>query len=176
MTNVQPEATADHCRFCGDRTADTYGEAYTYVRWPDEVDREEGVFRFSICKQCALRDDSNVEQAAPLFHEADQDYLFTCDICGAVGCQSASTRRPAEDSYRIASVIAWSVTINGFDGATRSCVDCSPIVPVECVKRPDRRYNDQAARLIESPFDSVEKTADDAPADSGQTEIGGWVG
>ncbi|EMA07805.1 hypothetical protein C437_08773 [Haloarcula vallismortis ATCC 29715] len=176
VTDIQPEATADRCRFCGDRTADIFGEARSYVRWPDEVDRADGVFQFTICEQCALQRRSNVEQAASLFHEADRDYLLTCDVCGAVGCQSASTRRPAADTYRVASIVTWSVTINGFDGATRSCVDCSPIVPVECVKSPDRTYNDELPRLVEPPFDSVVKTAADAPTDSEQVEIGGWVG
>nr|WP_239641354.1 hypothetical protein [Haloarcula japonica] len=63
MSGVQPEATAEYCRFCGDR-ADLSGETYTYVRWPNEVDRAEGVFRFTICRDCALQDRDNVEQAA----------------------------------------------------------------------------------------------------------------
>ncbi|MUV49711.1 hypothetical protein GJ630_08375 [Haloarcula sp. CBA1122] len=169
VTGVQPEATAECCRFCGDRTADISGEAYTYVRWPDEVDREDGVFRFTICRACALQDRDNVEQVASIFHEADRDHLLTCDVCGAVGCWSASTRRPAAETYRLASVISWSVSINGFDGATHSCSECSPILPVDCVKRPNRTYDDEVPRLVEPPFDSVGKTAGDAPADSKQT-------
>jgi hypothetical protein len=175
VTDVQPEAVAKCCRFCGDR-ADISGEAYTYVRWPDEVERADGVFRFTICRECALQDRDNVEQAASLFHEADRDHLLTCDVCGAVGCRSASTRRPAAETYRLASVISWSVSINGFDGATHSCSECSPILLVDCVKRPDRTYDDEVPRLVEPPFDSVGKTADDAPADSTQVEIGGWTG
>ncbi|KAA9400703.1 hypothetical protein Har1131_18675 [Haloarcula sp. CBA1131] len=175
MTDVQPEATAECCGFCGDR-ADISGEAYTYVRWPDEVDREDGVFRFTICRECALQDRDNVEQAASLFHEVDRDYLLTCDVCGAVGCQSASTRRPAAETYRLASVISWSVNINGFDGATHSCIECSPIMTVNCVKRPDRTYDDEVSCLLEPPFDSGGKTADDSPTDSTQVGIGGWIG
>nr|WP_241432636.1 hypothetical protein [Haloarcula californiae] len=153
MTDVQPGATAECCRFCGERD-DISGEAYTYVRWPDEVEREDGVFRFTICRACALQDRDNVEQAVSLFHEADRDHLVTCDVCGAVGCRSASTRRPAAETYRLASVISWSVTINGFNGATHSCIACSPSTPVDCVKRPERTYNDEAPRLVEPPFDS----------------------
>ncbi|KAA9404602.1 hypothetical protein EGO51_19075 [Haloarcula hispanica] len=175
VTDVQPEATAECCRFCGDR-AEISGEAYTYVRWPDEVERADGVFRFTICRECALQDRDNVEQAASLFHEADRDYLLTCDVCGAVGCQSASTRRPAAETYRLASVISWSVSINGFDGATHSCSECSPIVTFDCVKRPDRTYDDEVPHLVEPPFDSAARTADDAPADSTQVEIDGWIG
>jgi hypothetical protein len=68
------------------------------------------------------------------------------------------------------------VTINGFDGATHSCVECSPIVTFGCVKRPNRTYDDGVPRLVERPFDSAPKTADDAPADSEEGEIGGWIG
>jgi len=106
VTEIQPKATAEYCRFCGERTADISGEAYTYVRLPDEVGREDGVFWFTICRECTLQDRDNVEQAASLFHEADRDHLVTCDVCGAVGCQSASTRQPAAETYRLASVIS----------------------------------------------------------------------
>ncbi len=64
VTEIQPKATAEYCRFCGDRTADISGEAYTYVRLPDEVGREDGVFWFTICRECTLQDRDNVEQAA----------------------------------------------------------------------------------------------------------------
>ncbi|GGM52087.1 hypothetical protein [Haloarcula argentinensis] len=175
MSGVQPEATSEYCQFCGDRD-DISGEAFTYVRWPDEVDREDGVFEFTICRECALQDRDNVEQAASLFHEADRDHLLTCDVCGAVGCGSASTRRPAAETYRLASIISWSVSINGFDGTTTSCRECSPIVTVDCMKRPDRTYDDELPCLVEPPFDSATKTAANAPADSEQVEISGWIG
>lgn len=45
-----------------------------------------------------------------------------------------------------------------------------------CVKRPNRTYDDGVPRLVERPFDSAPKTADNAPADSEEGEIGGWIG
>jgi len=147
MSEVTKEAKAEYCRFCGTRDWEYLGRTRTYLRWPADVGREEDVFHFAISGECAFSDRDNIEGVAALFDEADREYLATCDCCGAVGCQSSSTRRPAEDTHRIQSVITWSVEIVGYDGAVRTCVDYSPALDVNWVKYIGRRYNDDAVRL-----------------------------
>lgn len=177
MSEVTTEAEAEYCRFCGTRDWKYLGRTRTYLRWPADVDREESVYHFAICGECALSDRDNTEQAAPLFHEADRQYLATCDCCGAVGCQSSSTRRPAEDTHRIQSVIAWSVEIVGYDGAVRTCIECSPVLPIGCVKRTQWSYNDDAVRLAKPPFDTDRiETTSGTPAESEQAGLGLWSG
>jgi hypothetical protein len=175
MSDVSKAADAEHCRFCGSRDWEYLGRTRTYLRWPAGVDREDAVYHFAICGECAFADRDDTEEAAHLFHEADREYLVMCDCCGAVGCGSCSTRRPAEDTYRIQSVISWSVEIVGFDGTVSTCVECSPVVPVDCVKRPARRYNDDAVRLAKPPFetDAIE-TADNVKKESLQDTLQGW--
>ena len=175
MTGVSKSAEAEHCRFCGSRDWEYLGRTRTYLWWPADVDREDGVYHFAICGECAFADRDNTEEAAHLFHEADREYLRTCDCCGAVGCQMSSTRRPAEDTYRIQSVIAWSVEIVGFDGTVSTCVECSPVLPVDCVKRSGRSYNDGAVRLAKPPFDTERvETTSGTPTESEQADLGQW--
>jgi hypothetical protein len=175
MSEVSKSADAEHCRFCGSRDWEFLGRTRTYLRWPADVDREDGVFHFAICGECAFADQDNTDEAASLFHEADQEYLRTCDCCGAVGCQSSSTRRPVEDTHRVQSVIAWSVEIVGFDGAVSTCVDCSPVLPIGCVKRTGWSYNDNAVRLARPPFSPVQTTtAESASGESRQETLAGW--
>lgn len=175
MSEVSKAAEDEHCRFCGSRDLEYLGRTRTYLRWPADVDREESVYHFAICGECAFADRDNTDEAAHLFHEADREYLRTCDCCGAVGCGTCSTRRPAADTNRIQSVISWSVEIVGFDGAVSTCVECSPVLPVDCIKRPDRRYNDDAVRLAKPPFDTVAtRTAESAQKESRQDTLAGW--
>jgi len=177
MSNVSKAAEAEYCRFCGTQDWEYLGRTRTYLRWPADVDREDGVYHFAICGECAFADRENTEQAAPLFLEADREYLRTCDCCGAVGCQSSSTRRPAENTYRIQSVIAWSVEIVGFDGAVSTCVDCSPVLSVDCVKRTLWSYNDDAVRLAKPPFDTESsETTSETPTENKQVGLGLWSG
>jgi len=172
MSEVRKDAEAEYCRFCGARDCKYLGRTRTYLRWPADVDREEGVYHFAICGAWAFADRDNTEQATPLFHEADRDYLRTCDCCGAVGCQSSSTRRPTEDSYRLRSVIAWSVEIVGFNGTVGTCLKCSPVLPIGCVKRSERSYNDAAIRLAKPQFDSASTTTvESAPKESRQEQL-----
>ncbi|WP_262174642.1 hypothetical protein [Haloarcula laminariae] len=175
MSNISNSAEAEYCRFCGSRNWEYLGQTRTYLRWPADVDREEGVYHFTICGECAFADRDNTEEAAHLFHEADQEYLRTCDCCGAVGCQSAGTRRPAEDTHRIQSVIGWSVEIAGFDGGVCTCVDCSPVLPIDCVKRSQWSYNDDAVRLAKPPFNTESsETTSGTPVESEQAVLGLW--
>ncbi len=175
MSDISKDAEAEYCRFCGNRDWEYLGRTRTYLRWPADVDREAGVYHFAICGECAFTDRNNTEQAAPLFQEADREYLRTCDCCGAVGCQSSSTRRPAENTHRIQSMIAWSVTIAGFEGAVSTCIDCSPVLPIDCVKRIRWSYNDDAVRLAKPPFSPVRTTtAKSASKESRQDTLAGW--
>ena len=175
MSDVSKAAEAEHCRFCEARDWEYLGRTRTYLWWPADVDREDGVYHFAICGDCAFADRDNTDQAAPLFHEADREYLVTCDCCGAVGCGSCSTRQPAEDTYRIQSVVSWSVEIVRFDGAVSTCVECSPVLPVDCVKRSGRSYNDDAVRLAKPPFKTAPtRTADSAQTESRQDTLAGW--
>lgn len=152
---LSSDVTAEYCRFCGNDQSEFFGAAHRYVRWPADLDRADGVYHFRICEHCALSDRDSTEAATSRFRPADRDYLGTCDICGAVGCRSAS-RRPADDTYRLTTVLGWSVEIAGYDGGTTTCIDCSPIEPIDCVRRPDRRYDETAPRLVHPPFDEAD--------------------
>jgi len=159
---ISKTADADHCRFCGTTDARFFGSAHTYVRWPADVAQEDGVFHFVICDDCALSTRDNDTVAADQFRHGDRDYLRTCDICGAVGCRSTAVRGWAsgkpdgaryDRTYRIQSVLGWTVEIAGFEGGVCSCIECSPIQPVDCVRRPDREYDDDATVLVTPPFE-----------------------
>ncbi|MBX0288678.1 hypothetical protein EGH22_20315 [Halomicroarcula sp. F28] len=177
MSNISKSAETEYCRFCGSRDWEYLGRTRSYLRWPTDVDREESVYHFAICGECAFSDRDNTDEAASLFHEADREYLATCDCCGAVGCRSAATRRPTEDMYRIQSVIAWSVEIVGFDGAVRTCVECSPVLPIGCAKWPDRSYNDDAVRLVKPPFATGSiATSESNQSESKQEKLARWTG
>lgn len=149
--DVSREVEADYCRFCGSTDAEYLGTARTYLRWPADVNLKDAVYHFSICTDCALTERSNTDVAASQFRSTDRDYLGTCYVCGAVGCSSAS-RRVADDTYRLQSILGWSVEIGGFDGSTSACIECSPVEHVDCIRRPDRTYDEDAPFLAEPPF------------------------
>ena len=93
MSEVSKSVEAEYCRFCRAREWAYLGRGRSYLRWPADVDREETVFHFAICAEWSFTDRDNTDGAAHLFHEADREYLRTCDSCGAVGCRLDETRR-----------------------------------------------------------------------------------
>lgn len=181
MTNSKRQ-----CSFCETVDPEFVGEAHTYVRWPADVDRENGVHEFPVCSQCALSQQDNENLAAEQFRPGDRDYLGTCDVCGAVGCTSSARRgwggepptgAVADDTYRVRTVIGWSVEIAGYDGGTSTCIACSPIAPVDCVRRPNRGYDDKATILVEPPFKQEQQVeAGSAPGESRQAGLTAFAG
>ncbi|SDG13451.1 hypothetical protein [Halorientalis regularis] len=137
------------------------------------------------CDDCALSTRDNKTVAADQFRPGDQDHLRTCDICGAVGCRSTSVRdwdsgKPdgARDdrTYRIQGVIGWTVEIAGFEGGVCSCIECSPIQPVDCVRRPDREYDDDATVLLTPRFEQDGSvSSEDLDAEHRQSDIDIWT-
>jgi len=124
----------------------------------------EAVHHFAICDDCALSTRDNETVAADQFRPGDRDFLRTCDMCGAVGCRSASIRawgseKPdgarEDGTFRIQSVLGWTVEIAGLEGGTCSCIECSPIKPVDCVRRPGSEYDDDATVLVTPPFEQA---------------------
>jgi len=44
---ISKTADTDYCRFCGTANARFFGSAHTYVRWPADINDDDGVYRLN---------------------------------------------------------------------------------------------------------------------------------